>query len=1014
MNVLKYNELSPRKAKEQYERVVQMLECDDFASAKVKKLPATPSGTSYYRAKINDGDRLLFTFMKHGGEKHILLLEIIYNHEYDKSRFLNGASIDESKIETVERAEEIKVELLPEMVFRNQESTTFHLLDKVISFDDVQQEVFRLKLPAIVIGSAGSGKTVLTLEKLKQLHGNIIYVTRSPFLSDNSRKLYYANGYNNEQQEIDFLSFDEFLAGIQVPEGKELTFREFARWFERHRPTAKLKDSHALFEEFNGVITGMPVNCEYLSREEYLGLGIKQSIFNDQEREYAYELFIKHLTFMKDNGFYNLNMLSFSNLQQCRGVNDFAVIDEIQDLTNIQLSLILKSLKSSHNFLLCGDSNQIVHPNFFSWSKVKSMFYLQDKEHGEKEIIHILHTNYRNSQTVTAVANKLLLLKNTRFGSIDRESNYLVNCNSTSPGKVELLPDQVRANHELNEKTASSTKFAVLVMRDEQKNDARRFFKTPLVFSIQEAKGLEYENIILYNFISSHSGIFDEIIDGVTPDDLEQELTYARAKDKADKSLEMFKFHINSFYVAVTRAIDTLFLVENRHSHPLFKLLGVAVNDVPLTLAKQNSSKTEWQEEARKLDLQGKQEQADAIRRDILKNENVPWTVLTRSELPELLKSAFDPTNFNRQSKQQLFDYAYTHNLNDLKDKLVEQKFSFAAKHEEAKNYYRNKYQINYQQNPAKNLWCEVDRYGVDFRNRLNQTPLMIACRTGRAALAAELLDKGADVTLTDNTGRMPFHHLWQYAINMKSQDIGHFATIYRRLEPDSISVKVGNRLVKLGNHLMEFFHFNYMFAVISEWPHYKIDVSQPGSIFPDTDFKANIIMNAAHQLPDFIMPEYRKKQQYVSSILSKNESHKAGDYNRELFVRTRNGHYLVNPHLELSIEGNWINFYDLIHFSYYAGFSPMPGAWLTDRCFIQSLREKNTLSPQLSYEEISKCVDALMGIIIYGSEPALPPELEAQLSAFRTVWQTSRARPLVDKYLVELDKPMPSYLSES
>lgn len=994
MNILKYNELSPRKAKEQYERVVRMLERDDFASAEVKKL----SGTPYYRARLDHADRLLFTIMKHRGEKHILLLEIIYNHEYEKSRFLNGARIDESKIEDVKHPQAVKDEHLEEMVFRNPKSATFHLLDKVISFDDVQQDIFHLKPPAIIIGSAGSGKTVLTLEKLKQLHGSIVYVTRSPFLADNSRKLYYANGYDNEHQEIDFLSFDEFLGGIRMPEGRELTFREFSRWFERHRPTAKLKDAHALFEEFNGVITGMPVDCEYLSRENYLGLGVKQSIFNGPEREYAYDLFLKHLEFMKESGFYNLNMVSFRHLPHCREVHDFAVIDEIQDLTNIQLALILKALKNPQNFLLCGDSNQIVHPNFFSWSKVKSMFYLRhQQESGEKEIIRILHSNYRNSQAVTAAANKLLLLKNARFGSIDRESNYLVNCNSCRPGKIELLPDQAKSNQELNEKTALSAKFAVLVMRDEQKNDARRFFKTPLVFSVQEAKGLEYENIILYNFISSHAGTFDEIIEGVTPADLEQELTYARTKDKTDKSLEMFKFHINSFYVAVTRAIDALFVVETRHSHSLFRLLGLEAKTAGLKLEKQNSSKSEWQEEARKLELQGKREQADAIRRTILKNEKVPWTILTRDALPELMKNAFDTANFNRKAKQQVFDYAFTHNLQYLKEKLVKHKFPFAARDNDAKSYYRRTYQINYQQQPAKNLWKEVDRYGVDFRNPLNQTPLMIACRTGNAALAAELLDKGADITLTDNTGRMPFHHLWQYAVNAHKDDIGQFAAVYRKLEPDSISVKTGGRLVKLSSRLMEFFHFNFMFAVISEWPHYKSDTRISMMASHVTNFSAPDIAQTVRMLPDFIMPEYRKKQQYISSILSKNEIDREGDYNRELFVRTRSGHYLVNPHLELNCGGSWINFYDLIHFSYYSGFLPN-SIWLADYCYIQTLREPDTM--RLQYEEIQAYVVACENIALYEKHQDIIPSQKSIFSYSQAVYRQSRAKAVIDKYL--------------
>jgi len=42
------------------------------------------------------------------------------------------------------------------------------MLDKVISFDDVQQAVYTLQPPLIVIGSAGSGKTVITQIVLEQ------------------------------------------------------------------------------------------------------------------------------------------------------------------------------------------------------------------------------------------------------------------------------------------------------------------------------------------------------------------------------------------------------------------------------------------------------------------------------------------------------------------------------------------------------------------------------------------------------------------------------------------------------------------------------------------------------------------------------------------------------------------------------------------------------------------------------------------------------------------------------
>ena len=70
------------------------------------------------------------------------------------------------------------------------------------------------------------------------------------------------------------------------------------------------------------------------------------------------------------------------------------------------------------------------------------------------------------------------------------------------------MPDKDASKRELDQKMRQSTQFAVLVMRDEDKAEARKHFATPLLFSIHEAKGLEYENIVLYRFISDHRAEF--------------------------------------------------------------------------------------------------------------------------------------------------------------------------------------------------------------------------------------------------------------------------------------------------------------------------------------------------------------------------------------------------------------------------------------------------------------------------------------------------------------------------
>jgi hypothetical protein len=132
----------------------------------------------------------------------------------------------------------------------------------------------------------------------------------------------------------------------------------------------------------------------------------------------------------------------------------------------------------------------------------------------------VLTANFRNGLEATRAANPLLKIKHGRFGSIDRESNFLVQAVGGEAGQVALMPDKDASKRELDQKIRQSTQFAVLVMRDEDKAETRKHFATPLLFSIHEVKGLEYENVVLYRFISDHRAEFSEIVDRVEPADL--------------------------------------------------------------------------------------------------------------------------------------------------------------------------------------------------------------------------------------------------------------------------------------------------------------------------------------------------------------------------------------------------------------------------------------------------------------------------------------------------------------
>ena len=129
---------------------------------------------------------------------------------------------------------------------------------------------------------------------------------------------------------------------------------------------------------------------------------------------------IRHL---REASLHEANLLSYERRTLAAPTWDFIVIDEVQDFTTAQMDLVLGTLKEPRNFILCGDANQIVHPNFFSWSGLKRHFCAQETSDRAADLIRVLHTNYRNARQVTEAANRILRLKHARFRSVDKESN---------------------------------------------------------------------------------------------------------------------------------------------------------------------------------------------------------------------------------------------------------------------------------------------------------------------------------------------------------------------------------------------------------------------------------------------------------------------------------------------------------------------------------------------------------------------------------------------------------------
>lgn len=896
MRVLTYRHLDPRPVQAQFDKVHAALERGDLFSAGVKKLTGSP----YYRAKLDDTNRLLLTFRRYQGETVCLLLEVIPYHRYEKSRFLRGARVQEDHIE-VRTLGDVQT---PEGDLRyvHPTSQAFHVLDKFVSFDEAQEAIYHLPSPVVIVGSAGSGKTALTLEKLRAQPGRVLYVTLSPYLAQQAQQLYRHSGPEDAEQDASFLSFAQLLETVRVPQGREVTFPAFRAWLSRHQQAARFTDAHALFEEFRGVLSSSPEGP--LSLTAYLALGVRQSLYADTEREAAHALFGKYQAWLRGAGLYDPNLAAFERLPLAEPSADFLIVDEVQDFTPVQLALALRTLKDPTRFLLCGDANQVVHPNFFSWAAVRGLFWSDDNVNVP---LSVIHANFRNAREITRVANRLLRIKQARFGSVDRESTQLADANAAHDGRVEVLSATGDVLKRLNDATAQSARYAVIVLRDEDKADARRVFKTPLVFSVHEAKGLEYEGVILHNLISSQRQAYAAVADGITPEGLTgDDLTYRRARDKSDKSLERFKFFVNALYVALTRGVEHVMLVEQDVGHPLVGLLQVQEAGEQVSVQAKVSSAQEWAAEAGRLRAQGKTEQADAILKDVLKLKPVPWEVMDGERLAELQSDVlFDLAGeavTERQRRSMLEQAVWHEQAYPIRKLAEDHQYGPAARmadhgprRMQAHVEVRHKELAEYTKKNTKWVHWACDTHGLDHRNRMNATPLMLAALAGNAALVGELLKRGADPDLTDHFG----HTAVMYAVGRAMYDpvyrTGAVAGIYELLAPPHLDVQVEGRLMRLNRGQGE---YTVLLRMLSGMKAQCFRLDGPD----ETDgFTAGQL--TWEDLPETAAPELGMGKAYISSVLARAEVDGTYRPARRLWWRMSHGAYLPNPDLHLRVD---------------------------------------------------------------------------------------------------------------
>ena len=914
MRVLTYADLDTSAVSRQYEKVRSALERGDYRSAELKKLVPGP----YFRAKLDASSRLLIQFVKYQGEQVCLILEVIFRHNYGRSRFLRGAELQWDRIEELPAVAEPTGSV--SLNYLNPGGNRFRVLDRVLSLDDAQEAVMAKPLPLVVVGSAGSGKTALTLLRMGQIPGKALYLTQSGYLAQLAEEMYRAGGYGQEQS-AHFLSFSDYLRELGPLPGREVDYRQFRGWFEACRKLVPFSDAHQLYEEFRGVIGSRPGGV--LSLEAYLGLGLRESLFSPDQRRSVHDLFLRYQEWLSQEKLFDSTLLAVSWQERVRPAYDLVVIDEVQDLTQAQVALALRSLREPGNFLLCGDSNQIVHANFFSWSAIRRLFW-EDRGLAPPQGPEVLRGNFRNSAQVTRLCNAILKVKHARFGSVDRESNFLIEAESALEGSVELWSDDSQSVEQLAAQASNSASLAVLVLRDDQKAAARRRYRTPLVFSVQEAKGMEYPAVILDGFISAEPAIYAEIARGVEPLDLLGEgLSYRRSRDRSDRSLERFKFYINSLYVAASRAVQSLYWVEQAADHPLLRLLGLQVGQRGVAIPAPRSSQADWARAAEQLEARGKLEQARDIRQTRLGSQDrsaspatLYWEVLDEAAIARLRERAYGPVP-SVKAQRMVFEYAAWHGIFPILQELAGSGFGPAitvlAGGRPALIPLRRslweRHVREFEGRGGKQVLWKCERYGVDYRTPLDATPLMLAALAGNPGLVDALLERGGNPDARDHFGHTAALLALARAAEDSTYSADAFAAVWERLAPLHLDLRGPATTLRITPDAPLWFPVVSMLARFKEL---QAVPPGPAGIRPPRGFAASDLLRGAARLSQPLGSKELSQEQ-LRALLARNTA-RAGDL-PALFCRLARGHYSLHPSWELLCEGTWRPISELLNY---------------------------------------------------------------------------------------------------
>lgn len=462
----------------------------------------------------------------------------------------------------------------------NKENSNLSLMQEQIDF--LQNP--RLPFPAYINGQAGSGKSTMLYyifanayfyKVFNDNQQKLLFITENQALLDISKKEIKSLLLDNPEfglidnpeyfEGIDecFYTFKDFLLSIVPDEGRLkfnpnlyldfATFRQ--KYLKSYKRYGKISPEQAWF-----VITtylkgyGKEINANNYSDEVP---SKSQAVSNEIVHEVEQNVLPFYEKLIKQEGYWDKIQLIQYIHQHINPDSipkfDLIICDESQDFCRLELQFILKLSKligydlSEINqvpIILAGDAYQTVNPTGYRVDEVKDIMYQGLKELSNSEYSPNWYEpqyNYRSAYPVVQLANKIQYYRKEEFKLEIKRPQKAKKSDFVTKKYYQNVCIDIK--HMENDTLRQKLRYKTFIVPEEEIDKSKIPFFNADEIDIKNpvlAKGADYEQVVLFKF-------GDYYLNNV--------------EKNADKGL-IEKYFFNKLYVAITRAITELIIID--------------------------------------------------------------------------------------------------------------------------------------------------------------------------------------------------------------------------------------------------------------------------------------------------------------------------------------------------------------------------------------------------------------------------------------------------------------------